>query len=190
GRRRRPDLRSAPRRPAKRLRKLIAGLAVVALIAGLACAVARVAQNKADHLTIVAEGEATKAQKSERDTAEAQALVKSQKREVVASLAKAEAAGNEARAAEEQGRRLLYTTDMQLVPFIWKDPMATVAQLRSRLNAHDPAQNQSLVGREDLRGFEWRYYQHLLESNSAVFSGHGVSVVDGAFTSNGKLVTL
>ena len=42
----------------------------------------------------------------------------------------------------------------------------------------------------DLRGFEWYYYQHLLEQSAAVFSGHGVSVVGGAFAANGQLVTL
>ena len=42
----------------------------------------------------------------------------------------------------------------------------------------------------DLRGFEWYYYQHLLESSAAVFSGHGDSVVDAAFTTDGPLVTL
>ena len=34
----------------------------------------------------------------------------------------------------------------------------------------------------DLRGFEWYYYQHLLERSAMVFSGHGESLVDAAFT--------
>src|SRR5205085_895676 len=34
------------------------------------------------------------------------------------------------------------------------------------------------------------YYRHLLESSASVFSGHGVSVLAGAFTPNGQLVTL
>ena len=42
----------------------------------------------------------------------------------------------------------------------------------------------------DLRGFEWHYYQHLLENSAAVFSGHGVSVIASALTSNGQLATL
>jgi WD40 repeat protein/tetratricopeptide (TPR) repeat protein len=42
----------------------------------------------------------------------------------------------------------------------------------------------------DLRGFEWYYYQHVLEHSAVVFSGHGVSLAGGAFTSNGQLVTL
>src|SRR5205807_9271677 len=71
---------------------------------------------------------AKRAELSRQETANALTVVEAQK-------AKAEAAERSARAAEEEGRKLLYTTDMQLVPFIWKDPMATAAQLRSRLNA-------------------------------------------------------
>ena len=48
----------------------------------------------------------------------------------------------------------------------------------------------SLRAKPDLRGFEWYYYQHLLEESGAVFAGHAVTVADGAFTTNGQLVTL
>jgi WD40 repeat protein/serine/threonine protein kinase len=126
---------------------------------------------------------AKRAEQSRKETASALAVVQAQE-------AKAVAAERSARAAEEAGRKLLYTTDMQLLPFIWKDSMATAAQLRSRLNAHVPGQNQSLRDKKDLRGFEWYYYQHLLDNSAVVFSGHGASVIDAAFTSNGQLVTL
>ncbi len=137
---------------------------------------------------------------------EALNLVESKQGLIIASLERAEAAGNEAReseklareaervarAAEESGRKLLYATDMQLVPFAWKDPQATVAQIRSRLNAHDPRQNPNLAGKDDLRGFEWRYDQHLLERSASVFSGHGGGrpVLAGAFLADGQLLTL
>jgi WD40 repeat protein/tetratricopeptide (TPR) repeat protein len=128
---------------------------------------------------------------------QALSLVESQQAAVIASLKKAEAAGDEARgaeklarAAEESGRKLLYTTDMQLVPFMWKDPQAAVAQIRSRLNAHDPRQNPSLAGKEDLRGFEWHYDQHLMESGASIFSGHAAPVLAGAFLPDGQLATL
>src|SRR5262249_22116604 len=42
----------------------------------------------------------------------------------------------------------------------------------------------------DLRGFEWHYYQHLLEDSAAVFSGHGVPIAGAALTQQGGLVTL
>ena len=141
-------------RSARKLRMMIAGLAAVALIAGLACVTALFANKRANTLADTARQNEQKANESQKETAKALTLVESQKASVDGSLSKA-------RAAEEQGRRLLYATDMQLLPFIWKDPQATGAQLRSRLNAHLPAQNQSWVGKKDLRGFEWYYYQHL-----------------------------
>src|SRR5262249_52814107 len=99
------------------------------------------------------------------------------------------AAERPARAAEEAGRKLLYTTDMQLAPLLWKDDRTTAKQLGLLLARHVP-DSKAAVAMPDLRGFEWYYYQHLLESSAAVFSGHGVSVVESAFTSNGQLVTL
>ena len=48
----------------------------------------------------------------------------------------------------------------------------------------------SSVLKPDLRGFEWYYYQHLLDHSATVFSGYGASVVAGAFSANGQLVTL
>ncbi len=48
-------------RSARKLRKMIAGLAAVALVAGLACAVALIANNRANFLAEVAEQEAHKA---------------------------------------------------------------------------------------------------------------------------------
>ena len=85
---------------------------------------------------------------------------------------------------------------MRLAPFVWSDDRTTAEQLRILLAKHIPdskSQEQRRTfhrHKPDLRGFEWHYYQHLLESSAAVFSGHGVSVVGGAFTSNGQLVTL
>ena len=130
-----------------------------------------------------------------------------------------------ARSAEEAGRKLLYTTDMQLAPFVWRDDRTTAEQLRVLLAKHIPSERMkdeggrtpeermkdeggrmNKTGQEsgssgpssfilhpssfDLRGFEWYYYQHLLEHSATVFSGHAVSVVDAALTSNGQLVTL
>src|SRR5207302_6616768 len=88
-----------------------------------------------------------------------------------------------ARAAEEDGRKLQYTTDMQLAPFLWKDDRTTAEQLRVLLARHIPDSNAA-APKPDLRGFEWHYDQHLLEHSAAVFSGHGVSVIGGAFTSD------
>jgi len=120
-------------------------------------------------------------------------------------LSKAEAAERSARDAEEAGRRLLYTTDMRLSPFVWRDDRTTAEQLRALLAKHIPDRAlgaglaalgaglptpPAALEKPDLRGFEWHYYQHLLEQSATVFSGHGVSVTDGALTSNDQLVTL
>ncbi len=127
--------------------------------------------------------------------------VDAQKREAAerakAVLAKkaAENSFAETREAEEQGRKLLYTTDMQLAPFVWHDDRNTAEQLHVLLARHVPDKRTGDESgrtneRPDLRGFEWYYYQHLLEQGAAVFSEHGHAVVAGAFTANGQLVTL
>ena len=138
----------------------------------------------------------------------ARADEKSQRDRAEAEKARALDAEGLARTEEEAGRKLQYTTDMQLAPFLWKDDGTTAEQLRVLLARHIPEERMkdeggtmnesgssliphpSSLQRPDLRGFEWHYYQHLLENSAAVFSGHGVSVVDGAFTSDGQLVTL
>lgn len=193
-------------RAARKLRKLVAGLAVVAIFAAIACVAALVARHEAGKMAEIArqnekkaDENATAAQQSQRETADA--------------LANAEKAGSEAReaasqarAAEEEGRKLLYTTDMQLAPFVWKDDRSTAAQLRTLLAKHVPDSQAPALGagaalgaglptppaadKPDLRGFEWYYYQHLLESSAAVFSGHEAALTAGTLASDGQLVTL
>ena len=123
---------------------------------------------------------------------------------------------NKATQAEEAGRKLLYTTDMRLAPFIWRDDRTSAQKLRTLLAKHIPDERMKDEGggmkgdntagegsdssfilrpssfrtKSDLRGFEWYYYQHLLEESGAVFSGHAVTVADGGFSANGQLVTL
>jgi WD40 repeat protein len=177
------------RRSARKLRQMIAGLAAVAVIAVLACGAALLARNEASRLADVAEHQAVqarqnedKARRSQQETANALAVVETQKAAIEESLSKAEA-------AEEAGRKLLYTTDMQLAPFVWRDDRATAWQLRRLLAKHIP-DRQAAALKPDLRGFEWHYYKHLLDSSAAVFSGHAVPVAGSAFTANGQLVTL
>jgi WD40 repeat protein len=169
-------------RAARRLRKLIAGLAVVAAIAGVACIAALIANHRANTLADVARQNEEKAKESQQQTADALSVVASKKAEVESSLSKAEA-------AEEAGRKLLYTTDMQLAPFVWQDDQRTAKELRDVLSKHIPPGNAA-VAKPDLRGFEWYYYEHLLDHSAEVFSGHEAAVVGGAFTSDGYLVTL
>src|SRR5262249_36422417 len=162
------------KRSARKLRGVIAGLAVVAVIAGLACVAALIANQKANR-------HAQQAEQSRLDTEKALEVVESEK-------AKALAAEGLARAEEEKGRQLLYTTDLRLAPFVWKDDRSTAEQLRVLLAKHIP-DGKTAEAKPDLRGFEWHYYQHLLERSAAVFSGHGVAVADGAFASDGQVLT-
>ncbi len=174
---------------ARKLRLLIAGVAVVAVIAAIACVAALVARNEAGTLAIIADAQAEKARKNAEETVKALGIVESQKAEVEGSLSKAEAAEKLARAAEETGRKLLYTTDMRLAPFVWRDERVTAEQLRVLLAKHIP-DRQAAIEKPDLRGFEWHYFEHLLKNGAAVFSGHAVALADGGFTSNGQIVTL
>lgn len=183
-------------RSARRLHKMIGGLAIVAVIAGLACVAALMARSDANRLAQVAEQEANnarknedKAKKSQQETADLLTVVESQKAAVEDSLTKAETAEQVARAAEEEGRKLLYTTDMRLAPFVWNNDRTTAEQLRVLLMKHIPDQ-KAAVAKPDLRGFEWYYHQHLLTRSATVLSGHNGQVVDGAFTAADRLVTL
>jgi eukaryotic-like serine/threonine-protein kinase len=119
------------------------------------------------------------------------------KKTAESSFLEAREAGRLARAAEEAGRKLLYTTDMRLAPFLWRDDRTTAEQLRVLLAKHIPDRQaagkkevMAAAPKPDLRGFEWHYYQHLLDHNALVFSGHTISVAGAAFTANGQLVTL
>jgi WD40 repeat protein/tetratricopeptide (TPR) repeat protein len=183
-------------RAARRLRLMIAGLAVVAVLAVSAFIAALVANQRANTLAenarqnaleaqqnaVKAQQNADRAEQSHQETAKALTVVEAQK-------AKAETAELAARAAEEAGRKLLYTTDMQLAPFLWRDDRTTAAQLRLLLAKHIP-ESKAVDAKPDLRGFEWNYYQNLLENSAAVFSGHTVTIADAAFTSQGDLLTL
>jgi WD40 repeat protein len=198
-------------RAARRLRLMIAGLAVVALIAGVACVAALLANQRAIRLAAVARQNEEKARQNEKkaydyaqrsvqsqkETASALAVVASQKAQVEGSLSKAEAAERLARTAEEAGRKLLYTTDMQLAPFVWRDDRTTAEQLRVLLAKHIPEVKpaagtgvEATPAKSDLRGFEWYYYQHLLQSSATVFSGRDAAFIGAEFTANSQLVTL
>ncbi len=181
---------------ARKLRKMIAGLAAIAAIAVVACLAALVSYGRANRLAEVAqqneksaEANAVLAKRSEQAAADALAVVASQKASVEESLSKAEQ-------AEENGRKLLYTTDMRLAPFVWSDDRSPAEQLRVLLAKHVPVASPAkeeegiAVARPDLRGFEWNYYQHLLENSASIFSGHEASVNGAAFTPGGRLTTL
>lgn len=189
-------------RAGRNLRKLVAGLAVVAVIAAIACIVALVARHESDRLAQLAANEALnarnneqRAEQSQKEAERALTQVESQKSEIESSLTKAEQAERASRAAEEMGRKLLYTTDMQLAPFVWKDSRSSAEQLHALLAKHVPeAPVSDRTGpadqKADLRGFEWHYYQHLLDDSATVLPGHEGTVIGTAFAPGGQIVTM
>ncbi len=80
--------------------------------------------------------ESQKRETQERERAE------QAKKTAESSFAEAREAERLARAAEEEGRKLLYTTDMQLAPFLWRDDRTTAEQLRVLLAKHIPEQQR------------------------------------------------
>ncbi|MFN0056573.1 MAG: hypothetical protein ACKV0T_30875, partial [Planctomycetales bacterium] len=191
-------------RAASKLRKLIGGLAVVALVAGLACIAALVANKRANDLAVLAEQKSEIAEASaadaerERETAlkaqqateQALTQVESQKAEVESSLSKAEQAERSARAAEKRSREFLYSTDMQLAAMLAGDERANTRQVLSRLTDHVPASDKVAEDKDDLRGFEWHYLKRLAEGPAAVFTGFDKPLRDSVVTPEGVLLTL
>ncbi len=178
-------------RSSVKLRRLLGGLAVGTLTAVVACLAALFANHRANLLAenalqneVRAKDAAQRAELSQQETSQALAVVESQKLEVERSLSKAEA-------AEEAGRKLLYITDMRLAPFMWRDERTSAEQLRGLLAKHVPpstAANLSSAPR-DLRGFEWHYFQHVLDHSATTLTGHEAAVRDAAFREDGQTGT-
>ena len=178
----------------RRLTLALAGAVLLVLLAGVIVSgwfaiKAREEANEASRQAVAA----GKAEKKAEERAQAEAVAKKLAAASAVSAKNSEAtalrAEQVARAGEEAGRKLLYTTDMQLAPFVWGDDRTTAQKLRALLAKHIPDSevkgNKNEVPADpkpDLRGFEWYYYQHLLESSAAVFSGHGISVIAAALS--------
>ena len=65
---------------------------------------------------------------------------------------KAVAAEQSALAAEQRSREFRYATDIQLAATLLADDRANAGQVLARLANHDPAANEELQGKDDLRG--------------------------------------
>ncbi len=174
---------------------IAASLVLLTLLAGIAGTTwGLIEARRQEQIARSETSEKEAARRAEAMRAEGERLAK--QKALAAALAEKNAKET-AEAAQEAGRKLLYTTDMQLAPFLWCDDRTTVDQLRVLLAKHIP-ESKAAAGtdvsaappKSDLRGFEWHYYQHLLEQSALVFSGHGTSLVDAALTPEGPLVTL
>ena len=134
-------------RAAKRLRKLIAGLAAVAVIAGLASVTALLARNEASRLAEVASEEKVKAEE-EKDKAQQSAEDADRQRDAAQLAQQAE----EKIAAQAKADREIAQRD---------NYRSTIMLAESMLRGDDQSQNRVadiLWGsRPELRGWEWGY---------------------------------
>jgi serine/threonine protein kinase len=87
--------------------------------------------------------EKEKARRAEAMRAEGERLAK--QKALAAALAEKNAKET-AEAAQEAGRKLLYTTDMRLAPFLWRDDRTTADQLRVLLAKHIPEERMKDEG--------------------------------------------
>jgi WD40 repeat protein/serine/threonine protein kinase len=78
-------------------------------------------------------------------------------------------------------RRHLYGAHMNLAQFEWN--AGRVGSVLNLLNQHVP-----LEGDEDLRGFEWYYWQRCCENELRSFNGHTSFVASVAFSSDGASI--
>ena len=129
-----------------RLFKRFAGGLAVALCLAVALAIwaltlrqeAKRQEAAANHYAVEANTQAKVASdNAKKAETEARSARKAEQEATVRATAEA-AAKQDARAAEEAGRKLLYTTDMQLAPFVWRDDRSTARKLRTLLAKHIP----------------------------------------------------
>ena len=120
-----------------------------------------------------------------------QAELKNQARQAALAEREAKQRAERAALAEKRARqqavaesrrafRNYYAAQMNLIQRDWQQ--SNLAPLLRRLEAVRPER----TGGEDLRGFEWHYWQRLCHSQLLTLSGHRGSVTSVAFRSDGK----
>lgn len=175
---------------ARKLRKLIAGVACVALIAGIACVMALVANDRARKLAVVASSEKDKAELNAKEAEQAKRGTELALIQVEAEKGRAEGNLRKAELAEKRSREFRYATDIELAARMVNDKTANAAQLTDRLDDFDPKMNKLAAAADDMRGFEWYYLKKLLDSRSSLFSGFNKPVIAAVVTPEGVLATL
>jgi len=92
-----------------------------------------------------------------------------------------------ARTAAEQSekatRRQLYTTDMNFLQMAWNE--SRIGEIVRRLDRYDPGKLQA-DGSEDLRGFEWHYWNRLTHAYERSLDRHSGAVRCVAVSANGE----
>jgi WD40 repeat protein len=101
-------------------------------------------------------------------------------------LAKTNAELEKAKKDTEEKRRLaevrLYDSDMARAQMAWES--TNIGRLEELLDAHDPAKSPG----EDLRGFEWYYWNKLIRSRVKTLRGHTSYVLGVSFSPDGSRI--
>jgi WD40 repeat protein/tetratricopeptide (TPR) repeat protein len=161
---------------AGRLRWMVRGLGLVAMVALTATVFAWLARQEA--------------RRNADDAAQKAVDADGQRKIAIKNQGLAELAQAAALQAEKRSREFRYSTDVQLAATLVADRSANASQILARLSDHDPQSNPELKGKEDLRGFEWRYLKRMVEDRAVVLEGFEKEVAAAAMNSEGDLVTL
>jgi WD40 repeat protein len=105
------------------------------------------------------------------------------------ATAQAEASAKTAKSKEEEAKtnarrafRKAYTSDLRQIDPAWEDRQ--VGLVRELLDKQRPEQ----TGGEDLRGFEWYYWNRLCRSDLLTLTGHKAPVTCVTFSPDGRLL--
>ena len=190
----------------RRLARILAGVAGLALLASVVALLARqealrerekAAQSAYDASQALRQA---KTAQNEADKSARQAMLEAYhagraQKEAVKSLERAQDAElqavqslERAQKLEEQNQQDLYTSDMKLLPFLWNDPRSSPASYLSRLARHDVS--PTAEGQRDRRGFEWHYFRNLPESGSRRIPAAPRSIVSVAMSQAQTMITL
>ncbi len=99
--------------------------------------------------------------------------------EALANAKKAQIEKDRADAKADEARRNLYVSHMILAQEAWEN--ARAGRLLELLKQHEPQR-----GSEDLRGFEWHYWNRLAHPYQMNLKGHTSRVYSVAFSADGK----
>lgn len=91
----------------------------------------------------------------------------------------ATAEAHRADAKAEEARRSLYVSHMNLAQAAWED--ARVGTVLDLLKQHEPQPEEN-----DVRGFEWHYWNRLTHTYQMSLEGHSSHVLSVAFSPDGK----
>jgi WD40 repeat protein/tRNA A-37 threonylcarbamoyl transferase component Bud32 len=129
--------------------------------------------------TAVASFFAVRANSNAQQAREEKQRADDEAREARAEKRRADDKADEARAKEGLARRHLYAAKMQLAQNAWREK--SVTQLLGLL-----AETQPRAGEEDLRGFEWHYFNRLCHSDLFTLQGRTGLVQSVCFSPDGR----